>query len=229
VCDNCPANANGGQADTDGDGIGNKCDPCPGVHNSQDSDGDGTPDCFDNCAAIANADQADADGDSIGDVCDNCPADANGGQADTDGDGIGNKCDNCPSTANPDQTDTNGDGQGDACSPTSRTAVRMDEPRPLAGALALDTAPLSVFPNPFSRQTTIRFKVFTPGAVQLEMFDLGGQRVWRPAAQNLNAGDYQTTWDGQSGNGRPLPAGIYLLRLRTSNELHVARVVLQRG
>ena len=60
--DNCVYNENPDQLNTDGDALGNVCDP--------DDDGDTILDDDDNCPMVANADQADADGDFVGDVCD---------------------------------------------------------------------------------------------------------------------------------------------------------------
>ncbi len=133
VSDNCPDTPNPEQADTDGDGTGDACDP--------DDDEDGVVDELDNCPFSVNPEQGDADGDGAGDVCDddldgdgvlneedNCPASPNPDQTDTDGDGAGDECDdnddndqfpdgadNCPTVANDDQFDLDGDGIGDAC------------------------------------------------------------------------------------------------------------------
>ncbi len=105
--DNCPADTNPDQTDTDLDGAGDACDA--------DDDNDGVADGNDNCQYTANPDQTDSDIDGLGDACD----------ADPDGDGIctgaiqEGDCtgvdDNCPLDPNPFQTDSDGDGAGDAC------------------------------------------------------------------------------------------------------------------
>ena len=71
--DNCPDSPNADQADTNGNGIGDACEP---VIPPTDSDGDGVINVEDNCPTVFNPDQANADFEwDGGDACDPCPED----------------------------------------------------------------------------------------------------------------------------------------------------------
>jgi len=65
--DDCPTVADPDQADTDGDGEGDACEPAPSCG---DADGDGVPDGCDLCPTVPDPNQADFDEDDVGDACD---------------------------------------------------------------------------------------------------------------------------------------------------------------
>ncbi len=97
--------------DADGDLVPDFCDPCP-IDSDNDADGDGV--CGDADVCPGGDDTLDADSDSTPDFCDVCPDDP---ENDADGDGICEIDDNCPLVANSGQGDNDLDSLGDACDP----------------------------------------------------------------------------------------------------------------
>ncbi len=87
-----PVDERGCEFDDDGDGVVNSEDACPGTPAGVEVDSRGC--------------ELDADGDGVGDSRDQCPGtprgakvDANGCELDTDGDGVVDSRDRCPGTA----------------------------------------------------------------------------------------------------------------------------------
>lgn len=109
--DNCPADANSDQANSDFDNQGGDVCDAP---DTSDLDNDGIPDSGDNCPSLANPGQEDIDGDSEGDVCDATP--------EGDNDTVSFASDNCVFVDNEDQANVFGDAadsvagyEGDVC------------------------------------------------------------------------------------------------------------------
>ena len=81
--------------DSDGDGMPDDCDLCPGRDDALDIDGDGIPDGCDLCPE--SAETLDTDGDGIPDDCDLCPGSDDTFDSDYDGTPDGCESDNgCP-------------------------------------------------------------------------------------------------------------------------------------
>jgi hypothetical protein len=94
--------------DSDSDGVPNGCDICPGFNDTLDTDGDGVPNGCDVCPGFD--DNVDTDTDGVPDGCDSCPLDFND---DSDGDGVCDSDDICPGFD--DTLDSDGDTVPDGC------------------------------------------------------------------------------------------------------------------
>jgi hypothetical protein len=86
----------------------------------------------------------------------------------------------------------------------------------------LDASSVVNVPNPFSSSTDIRFTLRNNADVQLEVFDLLGQRVW---ATDMRAtkGTNTITFEGAE-----YEQGIYLYQLKAGGALYTGRMVLDR-
>jgi hypothetical protein len=103
------------------------------------------------------------------------------------------------------------------------------------------------FPNPFPGagrdSTCLWFDLAVSGVVELDILDVRGNPVRRfipgpDFASFLNAGRYgrgtpgglsscdpRLMWDGRADNGQPLPAGVYLAKLKAPGMLVFKRIV----
>ena len=71
----------------------------------------------------------------------------------------------------------------------------------------------SNYPNPFNPQTLITFILPKPAFVNLEIYNILGQRVRNLTDGFRQAGTHSVTWDGRDENGRKVASGVYLYRL----------------
>jgi len=82
---------------------------------------------------------------------------------------------------------------------------------------------LTAYPNPFNAIVNVRFSLAGPTRARLTAFDLTGARIEPLFDGPLPAGAREVIWDA-----RGVPAGVYLIRLETENELRAAKAVLIR-
>lgn len=82
------------------------------------------------------------------------------------------------------------------------------------------------YPNPFNPTTNIRFGIPEAGEVRLLIFDIQGREVADFGSEYLNAGWYETLWNGQADDGNPAATGIYFARLESAGDVQIIKMTL---
>ena len=78
-------------------------------------------------------------------------------------------------------------------------------------------------PNPFTRSTTVRFRLPAAGPVRLGVYDLAGRLMSRLLDETRPAGEHAVVW--QPGS---VPSGVYYLRLESGGQIVTKRCVKVR-
>ena len=74
------------------------------------------------------------------------------------------------------------------------------------------TAAFALYPNPTAGPTTISWSAPSSGTQRIELFDPSGRLLRTLLDERRGSGRASLLWDGSGDSGRPLPAGVYLLR-----------------
>jgi hypothetical protein len=89
------------------------------------------------------------------------------------------------------------------------------------------TVPVT-YPNPLETATTIRFQVPAQTSTSVRVYDVRGRQVATLADGERGAGWHHVSWDGTDQSGKPLPAGVYFIRVDVGSEATTTKVVLKR-
>lgn len=69
------------------------------------------------------------------------------------------------------------------------------------------------YPNPFNPSTEISFSLPSNTHVELDIFNVLGQKVRTLVSGDLTAGEHTVMWDGQNANGATVSSGVYFYRI----------------
>jgi hypothetical protein len=88
---------------------------------------------------------------------------------------------------------------------------------------------LRTYPNPSSTEVRIQFSLPSARAVQADIFDVAGRKLASPVRGTvLPAGPHEVHWNFKTDDGRRLPEGLYLVRIRAGNEVQTGSVLQVR-
>ncbi len=79
------------------------------------------------------------------------------------------------------------------------------------------------FPNPFNPATHLRFTIGNRQFVSLKVFDVLGEEITTLVNDQLSAGAYDLTFDGDH-----LPSGVYFYRLTADGMVQTKKMILQK-
>lgn len=86
----------------------------------------------------------------------------------------------------------------------------------------------AAWPNPAVWQANFNLTMPRAGEAHVDVFDASGRRVTRIAGGPRDAGTYRVGWRLDDMGGRPVPAGIYLVRATLGSTVVQRRVTVVR-
>jgi hypothetical protein len=85
------------------------------------------------------------------------------------------------------------------------------------------------YPNPFNPETTISFSVAqTSSFVNLEVFNIKGQKVKTLVDEILPAGKHSVTWNGKDENGKSVASGVYFYKMKADKFVSTKKMILMK-
>ena len=84
------------------------------------------------------------------------------------------------------------------------------------------------YPNPFNPETTISYSLQETGYVNLEIYNLKGQKIRTLVNSEEEAGVYNVVWDGTNDEGITVPSGIYFSKFATGDYSSTMKMVLMK-
>ena len=99
---------------------------------------------------------------------------------------------------------------------------------------ALNTIPIlpqnpvlySNYPNPFNPSTTIEFSIPQTGQVNMNIYNIRGQRVKSLQNSVLERGYHRVVWDGKDESNRSVASGVYFIKLESGRKTSIRKAML---
>ncbi len=82
------------------------------------------------------------------------------------------------------------------------------------------------YPNPFNPVTNIKFRIYAPGKVKINIFNNLGQLVKTLSDEFKAAGKYSVLWDGTNQNNILVSSGFYIYTIKINNQVISKRMIL---
>ncbi|MBP7310207.1 MAG: T9SS type A sorting domain-containing protein [Candidatus Cloacimonetes bacterium] len=84
------------------------------------------------------------------------------------------------------------------------------------------------YPNPFNPETTISYSVKENLPVNIEIYNLKGQKVKSLVKETKAAGNYKVAWNGTDDNNRPVSSGVYFFKMNAGKYSSTKKMIMMK-
>ncbi len=84
------------------------------------------------------------------------------------------------------------------------------------------------YPNPFNPETNIVFSIPSKGNVEINIYNIKGQKVKSLVNEQFGAGRHKIVWDGHDNNDNAVSSGVYFYRLDNAGKQMTRKMVLMK-
>lgn len=85
---------------------------------------------------------------------------------------------------------------------------------------------LGNYPNPFNYETVIHFSLTRPEFINLNIYNVKGEKVRNLIHRELQPDTYSINWNGRDQNMKKNSSGIYIIKLSASTKTKVQKIIL---
>jgi hypothetical protein len=84
------------------------------------------------------------------------------------------------------------------------------------------------FPNPFNLNTKIQYRIDENSTIQIDIYNMLGQRIRALLDDVKQPGKYEIVWDGTNKFRIPVTSGIYLCVIKTNTKREVIKLIVSK-
>ena len=84
----------------------------------------------------------------------------------------------------------------------------------------------SNYPNPFNPQTRILYDLKEEAHVNINIYNVLGQKIFTLINKYQQAGSRSIHWTGLDNNGNPVPSGLYIYQIHANDFIQSKKMIL---
>jgi len=82
------------------------------------------------------------------------------------------------------------------------------------------------YPNPFNPATTIMFETEVAGKIQLEIYNVKGQKVKTLLNEEMEVGNHSIIWEGKDDENNKVSSGMYFYKISVNGKHKAKKMIM---